>query len=147
VTPDTEQCAAAPVTHCERLRVHVEQRLELCGLCRRVLALQYHWHADRLPTWSRDRVLGRRLRCPACGYTNFFLTLMYGDAFELKLVPGPEPGVPFPAFPATKAVRVAEAPKAAEPPSSTMLIAPVLRAFVAYLRFEMLIAWWVSRVM
>ena len=118
--------------------MHVEQRLELCGLCRRVLALQYHWHADRLPTWSRDRILGRWMRCPACGYTNFFLTLMYGDAFELKLVPGPEPGVPFP--------RLSPA-RVPAPLSGSIYTAPFLRAVLVYMRIEMFVAWWANRAL
>jgi hypothetical protein len=63
--------------------VHIEQRLATCGLCRRVLALQYEWHADRLPSGLRDRIVGRAFKCPACGYVNGFLSLMYAHAFEL----------------------------------------------------------------
>ena len=77
--------------------MHIEQRLDTCGLCRRVLALQYEWFAERVPSWSRDRVMCRSFRCPACGYDNPFLTLMSALRFELKVVPGPEPWVPFPA--------------------------------------------------
>ena len=125
--------------------MHVEQRLEICRLCRRVLALQYHWYADRMPTWSRDRLMGRWLKCPACGYTNFFYTLMDANRFELKLVPGPEPFVPFPAHRHPDVVRgLAATPR---PSKSSFFLEPLARAITLLWQRGVLIAWLLNGAM
>ncbi len=70
--------------------MYVEQRLTICEACCRVLALQYHWAALRVPS-SRERIFQRAFACPACGHFNSFFTLMYAHGFVLKAVPGPDP--------------------------------------------------------
>ena len=124
--------------------MHVEQRLELCCLCRRVLALQYYWYADRMPTWSRDRLMGRWLNCPACGYTNFFYTLMYAHRFELKLVPGPEPSPPF--RPANARCDFGAGVSSSRRSSkSSLLLEPLARLITILWQRGVLIAWLLNR--
>lgn len=124
--------------------MHIEQRLETCGLCRRVLALQYQWYADRLPSASRDRICGRAFQCPACGYVNRFLTLMYAHALELKVVPGPEPFVP---FPRSKLFVPQPRPTPAGRDQRSAFAVPVFAAAQAWMRHEMLLAWFASRLL
>jgi hypothetical protein len=93
--------------------VYVEQRLTTCEVCCEKLALQYFWAADRPPTHSQDRISVRCFACPSCGHPNGFFTLLDAFAFQLKLVPGPQPDVCVPPNAARRLLTLRQMPRSA----------------------------------
>ena len=71
--------------------MYVEQKLTTREVCRRVLAVQYRWAAERVPSPGRDAVLVRLFACPACRHANPLFTLLRAFDFEVNTVPGPAP--------------------------------------------------------
>lgn len=69
--------------------MHVVQQLARCEACSQMLALQYRWYKQELPSLTQDRIAFRRFGCPACGHPNPLVTVMYASSLEIKLVPGP----------------------------------------------------------
>ena len=127
--------------------MYFEQSLHTCTLCFRALALQYQWHARRIPSSAQDRVTVKSFKCPGCGYVNVFITLLYASGFQLKVVPGPEAWVPFPRhLPST--ARAGDASHAASSSNLALLLPGFPFAIcMNHTWLQMILAWWVSHLL
>jgi hypothetical protein len=71
--------------------VYVEQKIRTCERCHQPFVLQYEYVAERVPSYDRDLITLRFIRCPdlLCGHLNPLVMLLRVHNVLVKEMPAP----------------------------------------------------------